>query len=80
MRPQKQPQDDFLNINTCDMLFWVAESISAILKSFRVMVAAQSHVKTARGRQNCLKISISIYSYGISFCGRGLISGIYMDI
>ena len=28
----------------------------------RVMVAAQSRVKAARGRQNCLKISFSKYS------------------
>ena len=52
MRPQKRPQDDFLNINTCDMSFL----------EFRVMVAAQS---CHGGRQNCLKISILKYSHVI---------------
>ena len=50
-------------------ILWVGESISAILKSFRVMVATQSRVKAV-----CLKISISKYNHVtylfIGFWGR----------
>ena len=49
--------------------FWDAESISAILRWFRVMVATQSRVKAV-----CLKISISKYNHVtylfIGFWGR----------
>ena len=55
MRRQKRPQDDFLDKHTHDMLirfflffFGVAESISAMFKWFREMVAAQSCVKAAK--------------------------------
>ena len=68
MRPQKRPQDEFWTykhvICHFGVFFWLAESISAMW--FRVMVAAQSRVKAARGRQNCLKISFS--KYGPMIC------------